>query len=301
MEYWAVFVTCTNYRNFGFVGNTVLAIDKAPMLSGANPNWAYWINHVASNHGPSIVLSPATEEGVPDAEFVVGTDAGYGVGSPNLPICAVTNFNPGLAGVKLSCMNAQLLVSYADPVPARQPGLSHTINLGYGTKQVYYKAGRLFLAWTISNGLSPDTILWAEVRPVLNLNSGVLEINNVEVTEESTLLGAGDVDYYTPSIVGTDEDDIVLVYNYSGLSSVPSISYTGRKATDMHDALGDPTQGTAMVVSGEHPTTATWGKYSACATSLNSVTRGGIWCVGEYTGVVADPGWNTRLFNLRAE
>ena len=40
-----------------------------------------------------------------------------------------------------------------------------------------------------------------------------------------------------PAIVGTDEDDIVLVYNSSGPSTHPSINYTGRKASDVSQLM----------------------------------------------------------------
>ena len=52
--------------------------------------------------------------------------------------------------------------------------------------------------------------------------------------------------------------------------------------------------------SSGHPS-GTWEGSSACATALNSVTRGTLWCVGEYQGSVPDPGWNTRIFSLRVE
>jgi hypothetical protein len=102
-------------------------------------------------------------------------------------------------------------------------------------------------------------------------------------------------DYFTPSIVGTDESDVVLVFNRSQSSSFPGIAYIGRKGSGLD--MGVP----ATVINGTHATTATWDKYSACAISLNSVTRGTIWCALEYTSATADPGWNTRLINLRAE
>jgi hypothetical protein len=64
--------------------------------------------------------------------------------------------------------------------------------------------------------------------------------------------------------------------------------------------MGATDRGVA-VIAGAHATTTLWAKYSACAISLNSVTRGGVWCVGEYTSSLPDPNWSTRLVNLRAE
>jgi hypothetical protein len=303
VDYWGLYISCVEYRNFSFVGNTVLAINKAPMLSGANPNTWFWNDalKIASDAGPALELSPATEEGVQDAEFVVATDAGYGTESTNLSVCALTNLS-NIAGVAptFSCLHAALPYAYWDPRPARQLG-GPNIAVGYGTKQVYYKAGRLFLAWTAVEETTPDEIFWAEIRPVLQdlVLANPQMLDDVDVTQESGIASLGD-DLFTPSIVGTDEDDIVLVYNHSGPSLYPSIFYTGRKATDEFHTMGQ-TGSNAAVMFGTHPTTASWGKYGACAISLNSVTRGGVWCVGEYTGTTADPGWNTRLYNLRAE
>jgi hypothetical protein len=41
VDYWGVYITCVNYRNFSFVGNTVLAINKTPLLNGT-PAVASW-------------------------------------------------------------------------------------------------------------------------------------------------------------------------------------------------------------------------------------------------------------------
>jgi hypothetical protein len=78
------------------------------------------------------------------------------------------------------------------------------------------------------------------------------------------------------------------------------LGHTTLEATDADGALG---QGSAFVriASGAHrrSPSSTWGYYSSCAIPLNSVTRGTIWCAGEYAG--SDPLWNTRLFSFRAE
>jgi hypothetical protein len=240
-------------------------------------------------------LSPATEEGVQEGEFIVATDAGYGTISQNLSVCALTNqSNIATVAPTLSCLHTSLPYSYFDPAPASQPG-GPTIAVGYGTKQISYKAGRLFLAWTSAN-VDGDAIEWAEVRPILDF-SAIPQMDDIELTQYSAFFGIGQVSAYTPAIVGTDEDDIALVFNSSGPFRYPGLYYTGRKASNRLRIMGDETP----VAAGTHTTTATWGKYSACVISLNSVTRGGIWCVGEYAGLTPDPGWNTRLFNLRAE
>jgi len=307
VDYYGIYITCANYLSSikGFMGNTVLAIDKAPLLAGAANPVTYWWNDAvktANDAGPALALSPALEEGVQDGEFIVATNEGWGDLSNNLTVCALTNQrNIATTQPTLSCLHRPLGMSYKDPIPAHQLGGS-TFPVSIGTNQVYYKAGRLFLAWT--TGLrgafleDQDAIYWAEVRPELASNPRTL--SGVEVTQQSIVsssLFPALEDYYTPSVVGTDEDDIVLVFNRSSTSAYPGIAYTGRKASDAHNAMA----GNATVITGTHATTTTWGKYSACAISLNSVTRGTIWYAAEYTGATADPGWNTRLINLRAE
>jgi hypothetical protein len=299
MDYWGVYITCVEYRNTVFVGNTVLAINKAPMLTGANPQAYFWNDalKITGDAGPALELSPAFEEGVQDAEFVVATDAGYGTTSTNLSVCALTNqSNIASTAPTLSCLHNNQLYAYADPLPARQPG-GPDIPVGFGPKQVYYKAGLLFLAWTTSFGAGDGAVGYG-VRPVLDTlaHTNPQRLTSIEWVQ---IVGSSiSQDAYTPSIVGTDEDDIVLVFNgsaASGSDGYPGVYYTGQKASQSSSAPS------SQVIGGTHATTATWGKYSACAISLNSVTRGGIWCVGEYAGATPDPGWNTRLFNLRAE
>jgi hypothetical protein len=305
VEYWGVYITCVNYRNFSFVGNTVLAINKTPLLNGT-PAVASWFWNdalkITSDAGPALELSPALEEGVQDAEYVIATDAGYGTTSQNLTVCALTNQNNMNSVMPtLSCLHGAVGIFYSDPLPARQRN-GPTFGVGYGTKQVYYKAGRLFLTWTSAISSSFDGIVWAEVRPILapiNLTNPRL-MTSIDMTQAGRFFYGSDTDAYTPSIVGTDEDDIVLVFNASGTSLDPGIYFTGRKANDQVGLMGQYGVN-QFVFLGAHPTTAFWGKYSACAISLNSVTRGGIWCASEQAGPTPDPGWDTALYNLRAE
>jgi hypothetical protein len=56
-----------------------------------------------------------------------------------------------------------------------------------------------------------------------------------------------------------------------------------------------------FVVAGTHTTSGQWGRNIGCALPLNSVTRGIIWCAGQYNGSQASPGWNTRIYALRTE
>jgi hypothetical protein len=169
---------------------------------------------------------------------------------------------------------------------------------------VYYKAGHLFLAWS-SASKGQDVIDYAEIRPFLRQQTppppptGPLMMYGIDVIAAGTgTLTLPNQDLYDPAIVGTDEDDIVLIFNSSGPSTYPSIKYTGRKATDPDKVMGQGTTGvviSATDVSGS----ASGAEYAACAISMNSATRGNVWCASQYFRPGA--GWSTRIYNLRAE
>jgi len=171
-------------------------------------------------------------------------------------------------------------------------------------KQVYYKGGRLYLAQTTAVGGAQDGIYWAEVEPQLTTQAAHNPqwINGAIVTQTGlSFYAPNTIDTWMPTLMGTDENNISLVYNYSTTTSFPSIVFTGRKATDAQGGMGQFVGSTYAVVGTHTNGSGRWGDYSACAVTLNSVTRGGIWCAGEYTGTQASPGWNTRIYNFRTE
>ena len=87
------------------------------------------------------------EDGVPQAEWVSATDAGYGVTSSNLTLCSITNTHAvGTATVPTyTCSFNSLPLPYNDPNGAAQPGTSALVYSGYGYKQVAYRNGQLVL------------------------------------------------------------------------------------------------------------------------------------------------------------
>jgi hypothetical protein len=314
VDYWGIYLSCADtssaWEDLRHIGNTVLAIDKAPMLTGAaNPRTWFWNDRVkiANNVDTAMYLSPTIVEGQQDGEFVVGIDTGsFSSSSPsssNLTICAVTNQRTiATAEPLFTCLHTSLGYTYTDPINPRQPGGIVFHNFP-GLKQVYYKAGHLFLAWT-GAAKGYDVINYVEIRPILRQQTppppptGPLLMYGAEVMVAGTgSLTAPNEDLYDPAIVGTDEDDIVLVFNSSGPSTYPMIGYTGRKATDPDKVMGQGTSG--VVTLGSAKTSASWSEYSACAISLNSATRGNVWCASEYSR--PGSGWSTRIYNLRAE
>ena len=174
-DYWSLDVTCVNFRG-SFVGNTQIVFQKIPMLSGGTSTF-YWLNDslkISGGSANAFRLSPSIEEGVQDAEFFTSTDAGYGGPSSNMGICAWTNLNNLPAAPTVTCQNVNLGASYTDPLAVRQSGGPNNIDPGLGVKQVYYKAGRLYLAQTTAIGGVHDGIYWAEVQPQLTTKAALI-------------------------------------------------------------------------------------------------------------------------------
>jgi hypothetical protein len=310
VDYWGIYLSCASSSfSYNISGNTVLAIDKAPMLTGApNPKTWYWNDKVkiAGDTGLAWYLSPTIVEGQQDAEFVVAIDMGYvSASSSNITVCAVTNQSTmATTSPVFSCLHTSLPYTYSDPLSPRLPGGTVSPRAP-GLKQVYYKAGHLFLAWS-SASKGQDVIDYAEIRPILRQQTppppptGPLMMYGVEVMAAGTgTLSLPNQDLYDPAIVGTDEDDIVLVFNSSGPSTYPSIKYTGRKATDPDKVMGQGTTGVVILVTEGSSGQLSGAEYAACAISMNSATRGNVWCASQYFR--PGSGWSTRIYNLHAE
>jgi hypothetical protein len=304
MDYWGIYFTCANFRS-GLVGNTMIALAKAPLLSGGSvTSWTMNDGLKTATMAPAFATSPAIEEGVQDAEYFLSTDAGYGGPSSNMGLCSWTNLsNITTTQPTVTCQNVNLGLPYTDPLLARQtttPGLL----LAFGPKQVYYKAGRLYIAQSTALNGDHDGVYWAEVNPLLTTKAAFnpQHVNGAVVNQVAYYDFGSNFDLYDPTLMGTDENDISLVYNISGPALNPGIEMTGRKASDAYNTLGQGS-GHVLIASGTHVSLFhQWSEYSSCAISLNSVTRGGVWCAAQYPGSVTDPGgWNTRLFNFRTE
>jgi hypothetical protein len=263
-------------------------------------------------------LSPAIEDGVQDGEFIVATDAGYGVTSSNLTLCALTNLNNvSTTAPTLTCGLNNLGVSYADPLPPQQTDGHPSFTVGLGTKQIYYKAGRLFVsftsAFTSQDGVG-DAPVWAEVQPQLSTQAAHSPqwVNGALIAQASTFFFLAGAYSYNPALMGTDEDDLLLTFNTTNPTPNHTanslIIWTGRKATDAPNTMGQDA-GTFSYKTLGNPDALVyvaaphWSDYAACAVPLNSVTRGKVWCIGTTAGLddSNNPTWVSFIYELRLE
>ncbi len=327
-DYWGLWLDCVAFSqaSSSFLGNAVFALDKTNLYKDASTPVDFWtqipLGSQASN-APAYRLSSAVEDGTPDAEFLIATDAGYGGPFTEMTTVAFTDtaaLNAGKLPAATFVIDS-LPVSYTDGVGAAQPGTSDLLYQGYGTKMVEYKAGNLYFALTTAvNSGASDGVYWAETEPQLsglNPSSPQSQVVEPSIIKQAAIWSYGSGAYaFMPTFEGSSEDDAVLVFNYtninSGSTTYPSIVYTGRRATDPLSTMGDGGQsnyvpgaiGSNPGSGGGGTSPGRWGDYSGCALALNLTSRGTIFCGGEYGGPdssAGGSGWDTYIYGLRVE
>jgi hypothetical protein len=315
-DYWGTYVLCVDFNvsTGTFVDNSEFAFNTNGLLAGAIGPYFVWgtlTTDVNTCNGPcpAFRLSPAIEDGVPQAEWIIATDAGYGVASNYLLLCSITNTH-GLTTATaptFTCGANTLPLPYDDPVFADQPSGTATLYPGFGTKQIVYRDGQLYFALPAAydcNGHTVDGILWAAVNPELTTFAAHNPqwVNGLvgAYTDSGIFCYINGQDAFMPTLEPGSEDDMALVFNYSSTSLHPSIIYTGRMADDQPGCMAQClTPTSAYVIAGTSDnTTGRWGDYSACSLVTNLVTRGIAFCGGEYGG---SDKWNTELYELRME
>ncbi|HEY7021551.1 MAG TPA: hypothetical protein VH349_10575 [Ktedonobacterales bacterium] len=319
IEYYSLTITCVEFDTSNvFKGNTTIVFDKNSLLN-SNTATYYTFNNVVNTSlntcggpCPAFRLSPAIEDGTPDGEFIVATDVGYGVTSSNLTLCALTNLNNiSTNAPTLTCGLNNLGLSYADPIPVTisSGGPPLTFTVESGPRQIYFKAGRLFISFTSAITGPRDDVLWAEVQPQLSTKAAHTPqwANGALVTQASFWDPNFGGAVFSPTLMGTDEDDLVLIFQYVSVGSVGGdrfmyMIYSGRKATDAPNTMGQDA-GTFSYHSfpGDGYVNSTnWRTNSTCAVPLNSVTRGIVWCVTPLTWSDSG-GWSSSFLKLRLE
>jgi hypothetical protein len=326
-DYWGMYLTCVTFAvsDGHWIGNNTLALSINKLIDGTGPVGATFTTvYTAVSCGsgcyqPAYRLSPTIEDGVPQAEWLTAIDVTYSVISQNQTVCAITNtvaLNSG-AVPTYTCVYTTLPLPYDDPVAADQPGAPGSIDPGAGYKQVAYRNGQLYVAFPIEmncSGNTHDGVYWAAITPQLTTKAAFNPQQSNGVYANYTQAGYfcyTDSNVYMPTLIADTEGDMTLVFNVSNATSIyPSIYYTGRTAADApgtmeQQSANGTTSAGSVVVAGTHANgSGRWGDYSACALSTNMVTRGVVFCAGEFGGPNADPsgfGWDTELYQIRMQ
>ncbi len=322
-DYWGVYITCeTDSASSGnFTGNNTLAFSINKLLSGALVG-AWWgsvlidIGCPTACH-PAYRLSPTIEDGVPQAEWITATDEGpdligtahIGVTSQNQTVCALTNTHGLDTGAKptYSCVKTTLPQPYDGPYPASQPS-SYPLYTDVGYKQVAYRNGQLYFAMSEAincSGVNYDGIYWAAITPQLTTiasHNPQLVNGVVSAYTQTGVICFTNAGAYMSALVADTEGDMALVFTYSGSSIYPSIGFTGRTAADAPGVMGQGTPIKSVVMGSSPSPSSAWGEYATCALPSNMVTRGIVFCVGQFGGAnTASGGWDTELYSLRMQ
>jgi hypothetical protein len=158
-------------------------------------------------------------------------------------------------------------------------------------------------------GTVDDGVAWYVVDPQLT----DLSTNNPQFIKP--IVGAytndgywcfTNVDTYMPTIAASNEGDFTLAASFSGSALVtgesdvnPSLTYTGAQSVDAPGCVGQCDNGYADPIIGSSVNlTGRFGDYSACALVTNLVSRGIMFCAGEYGGTDV---WNTFIYQVRME
>ncbi|HEX9036375.1 MAG TPA: hypothetical protein VF808_05230 [Ktedonobacterales bacterium] len=319
-DYWGAYVTCITFSVASgvFTGNRTYAFDINKLLTGSVV--LVWYGNVLTALNcstactPAFRVSPAMEDGVPQAEWLSATDVGFGATSSNLTLCALTNTHALETGgtPTASCSNNTLPAAYTDSMGAPQPGTATTVYPGDGYKQIAYRNGQLYFAFPEAvscGGSAVDGIYWAAVDPQLSTIAAhnpqqVAGIVSAYTNQGVFCFTGGTDNLYMPSLVAGTEGDMALVFNDSGPALAPSVYYTGRAAADAPGTMGQGSAWKAVVTGTNSNDSGRWGDYSACALTTNLVTRGIVYCGGEFGGpntALGGFGWDTELYALRME
>lgn len=298
----AEWVSCTTFdtSSGGFLGNRVFGFPFKQMDVGASMPFVWFYNIPTDLGSGAYRLSPATEDGTPQAEFITASDAGFGVTTTTETLCAITNTAAVPAGKipTATCDFNAMPLAYADPVNASQPGNPGTVYPGVGTKQIAYRDGRLWEAMPIAincGGTVEDGLWWTDFSPQLTaISSGYPQsVNGIAYPENAYWCYSGGYDSYLPSIEPDSEGSAVLTFNFSNATSVyPSLVFTGRSATDPVNSMGGEGASAYYIVGSSTNLTGRYGDYSACSLAPGGAYRGTEFCAGEFGGSDV---WNTGI------
>jgi len=295
----------------GFTNNIVYFLPKDALYSGSG--YGYW-EFNGFNVGGTLVdtLQPANvtdRADKPAAIFLVNSynyDWGGGICSsgcnglgvwtisgpttgsviaPNNPFAFLQGGNgPILTFVGISTANSYSLPPYAS-TPSCTAGTGPCVDTDYTfiSGQIKYHAGELFGSFNTGVAVSPAVAgpIWFDIHPVMSNNNS--QLTAVEKRQEDCFVCGGwpsNSSAYYATLQPDQENNVVMVFDYSGDVAYPGTVYTSRRVTygdGLMDGVGiylEP--GATNAVSGR------WGDYTATAPDFTIATRGLLWFSAQY-------------------
>jgi hypothetical protein len=231
---------------------------------------------------------------------VTGTACGSraaGTGCPNDPFWFLTG--NGANGPYLSAKVISTTHNYS--LPPWAAALNCTAASGpcidtdytFISGQVKYHASHLFGSFNTGVAVSPAVAgpIWFDLHPITDNNG---QLTAVEERQEDCFLCGGwanNGSAYYATLQPDQENNVVMVFDFSRDTSYPGMVYTSRRVTygnSLMDGAG------AYLVGGSGTgVSGRWGDYTATAPDLTIATRGLLWFAAQYAP--SSGSWGTAI------
>jgi hypothetical protein len=291
----------------GFIGNFVYFFPKDPFYAGTG--YGYWFFSNLFVSGTNVdTIQPANvtdRSDHPDAIFLINSynmlfadpSNGLAVWSVSGPttgtVIAPNNpfaFLQGGNGPVLTLATTGTVHNYTFPPSADEPNGTGGVCSGCvdtGDKrisgQVKYHAGELFGALETGVTGTPSTAgpIWFDVHPVVN-NTNSTITSAVERHEDCFVCGgwSNHGSAYYATLQPDQENNLVMVFEFSSDLAYPSIVYTGRRVTYGDNLMNGV--GTYLVSGSAYYSQSRWGDYTATAPDLTIANAPRMWFSGQY-------------------
>lgn len=296
-----------------FNGNKCFLFQKSKMYAGSAP--VFWhIDGFTVNGTPIDTIQPANTSGSPRAEFMLNSfNINWGGGQcsggcSGLVEWAVSNPFGFASGGPTPIVSGFVMSTsgYALPPNADAPGCANCVKTNDPRISgiVNYHDGSLFAAvpTAVNNGTTTVSgIRWWEVGQTLDDNGGGCtgsftnlcpKITSGYLKQEGLYYYNGHESAYFPALMPDGDNNLYMVYNYSGGIDPPSVGYTARRVDytpgSFHDGGHGLETGSGAITS----CCQRWGDYIAAALDPSSKNPE-VWISGMYS--FGTNNWHTQI------
>ncbi|MGA8150726.1 MAG: hypothetical protein WB952_07235 [Terriglobales bacterium] len=271
-------------------GTLVDTLQPANVTDRADkPNSIFWTNSLNYKWGNGICSSGCNG-------LFVWSESGPTTGSviaPHNPFAFLQGGNgPILVGKFISTTHNYSLPPYAGAPNCKAGSGCVDTDYTFISGQVKYHAGEIFGSFNTGVATSPAVVgpIWFDVHPVIDNNS---QLTAVEERQEDCFLCGGwanNGSAYYASLQPDQENNVVMVFDYSTDAAYPGMVYTSRRAI-YGDSLMDGSG--SYLVTGSNAVSGRWGDYTATAPDFTVATRGLLWFSAQYAP--SSGSWGTAI------
>jgi hypothetical protein len=297
-----LYVTDDNFSINGpqFFGGQMYAIDKADLVAGKPLTHFVRFDGLTPAEGGVVAPQPALSTGKPEAEYFLGSLDSSGQGSHQISVWAMTRRGQvGKGGIPTLTKTVIRSEKYANPPPARQKGVSSTLDSGDDRMQsAQFIGGTVWGELTTAVQPAGDSKVraggaWFQVRPRLGANG----IAGASIVRQGYIASAGQYAIY-PAVQPDRAGNAAVVFTLTSRNRFPSAAFATLRAGARN--FGPPV--VAAAGTGPYDPMATrWGDYSF---AVPSDTSHSAWFATEYVPPRSsqttnrERNWGTRVFEV---